>query len=260
MKPKLSILFAVLWMNPALATNITNIPLANLTVNFTGGGFSPSTNYLNPTAYIRFDETGNPDVMIDVIGGHNFTNSSSGAFSVSGLITNAYELQRPNGDDFIPASSVYNFGTNDWAIRVWLKPNAANANSGHFFYDDAGSDGWEAFLNNSAGVTNRIQLNVDVGGGTSLTSTNDMEGDVWHRVIIFVRHGVEVGVKADNQPTETLTATDIPGSTGVMEWYVSGLGNKIDYDEAAIWKGYIPTEDEWTYDWNGGSGRSYPLQ
>jgi hypothetical protein len=252
----------------ALASSDTNDAVVSYQL-INSGSASPiptvGTNYLNPTAYIRFDETNAMDVAVDVIGGQNFTNSAGVVSSVSGIITNAYQLEKPNGDDFLAdvSASSYDFGTNDFAIRMWLRPHSTNANDGLFLYDGGSPTSWYGrFTNSLSGATNRVSWQaVDPSAvTTSLNSTNDLAGDTWHRVILWHKQGIELGLKVDNQPSETMTFTNIMASTGVpLELYITGTGNRIDYDEMAVWNGYVPTEGEWTYDWNGGLGRTWPL-
>jgi hypothetical protein len=224
-----------------------------------------SASYLAPTAYLRLDETNAMNVMVDVVGGQNFTNSAGVVSSVSGIRTNGYQLERPNSDDFIggpyASATSYNFGTNDFAVRLWIRPHSTNANDGTFIYNDGYPHGWHASLTNSiAGQTNRVAWTAFATNTFTLVSTNNMVGDTWHRVVLWHKQGVELGLKVDNQPSETLVFTNLMLSAAVpWEWYVTGTGNRIDYDEIAVWKGYVPTSAELTYDWNSAAGRSYPL-
>jgi hypothetical protein len=252
----------------AVAASATNDAVVSFQL-INSGPASPiptvGTNYLHPNAYLRFDETNAMDVAVDIVGGQNFTNGAGVVSSVAGIITNAYQLERPNGDDFLAdaSASSYDFGTNDFAIRMWLRPHSTNANDGYFLYSGGSPTSWYGWFTNSlAGATNRVSWQaVDPSAvTTSLNSTNDLAGDTWHRVILWHKQGVELGLKVDNQPSETMTFTNLMASTGVpLELYVTGTGNRIDYDEIAVWKGYVPTEGEWSYDWNSGAGRTYPL-
>src|SRR5204862_7134072 len=107
-----------------------------------------------------------------------------------------------------------------------------NVNDGLFAYNEGFPYGWDGKFTNSSGFTNRVLWRAIATSNFDLASTNDLPGDVWHRIILWHKQGVELGLKVDNQPSETMSFTNIMQSTGVpWEWYLTGTDNKIDFDE-----------------------------
>ena len=228
------------------------------------GASSPVSlsGYYGPLAYFRLDDTdSNTNYFVDVIGGNNFTNTGGlgDAHSTNGIIANAYAALSPGGAEFRAGNSPYDFGTNDFAIRFWVRPR--DVFDANFLFFDSFTDGWNGYLRN-AGGTNRVRWEADVGGAyTDLDSTNNLALNSWHRVVLWHKQGVELGLKADNHTSETLSFTNLTSSTAALPyWYINDSSSVNEFDEISVWKGYVPTEAELLYDWNSGAGRAYPLR
>ncbi len=108
--------------------------------------------------------------------------------------------------------------------------------------------------------TNAVQFleTTDAGGSTTFTnnSAQAISPGAWHRVVLW-RTASVIGIKVDNQTSETFATSGAAAFSHLR--FRNGSSEAVTYDEIAVWRGYVPTESELRWDWNGGAGRTYPL-
>ncbi len=172
------------------------------------------------------------------------------SYPVAGKIGNGFNLDpdgfRKTGETHLDFSGI------DFCIRLWFNPTHADdirliARGSPTF--------WE--LEYTPGISNQ-ELRWIVPGIAGVNYTNSVSLNNWHRVFVWVKAGVEIGIKVDNETsvvtTNSATMTSVPSAYFILD----PASYEIDIDEIAIWKGYVLTEDDLAYDWNSGAGRGKP--
>ncbi|MCX6924523.1 MAG: hypothetical protein NT154_15105 [Verrucomicrobia bacterium] len=214
--------------------------------------------------YYRMDDATDASQLVDEISGLDLYPITPwwGPISVSGQITNAIQLgyvPEPNNWAVFeslaltnaPDWSAWNLASNSFTVRCWFKTP-----------DDGNFAVW--YLGNV-----RLQYNVgrtltfSLWDGVTYLDPVSLPDTNWHRVVCFWERGVSIGIKIDNNETVTLATTDgVPDASA----FDSGSGVDIGQttgtvtgfiDELGIWK-YKWTEEDMTWDWNAGAGRTYP--
>ena len=215
---------------------------------------APVSQYYTPFAYYRMDDATPGSGATDVVGTNTLTSAyGTPTASVSGIITNAFNLDNWS---LTNNASGFEFSGGDWCVRFWIK--AATVYNGSLMDRTGGSDGWEIRSYNGGGSQYTTLDGYGSGGNVSFTANATRSTGAWHRIVVYHQHGVGVGIKIDNNATETDTWTYTMISSSVP--ITVGNSAKIcTIDEIAFWKGYIPSEEELTTDWNGGAGVTYPF-
>ncbi len=78
-------------------------------------------------------------------------------------------------------------------------------------------------------------------------------------------HVAGVQIDADSPVTQSMSGTLDPfASADVFNLGPASSSISVDdipirIDELAFWKDYVLSDDDKTFDWNGGAGRGYPL-
>jgi hypothetical protein len=217
-----------------------------------GAGGGGASQYTNVFAYYTLDSL-NGGTAIDAVAGRDIAKQTGTAASMTGHIGNAYDMlnwrARTN-------TAAFDFAGQDFCIRVWVYRSAA-ANTQLLFRTD-GSNGWDLGFVNSAGLKAYWDLQYGTGNQT-ITSDDAMTTGAWHRVVAWHETGVGIGLKVDNNTTETLSFTEAMGAASANITLALNSSGTQGLDELALWVGYIPSESELTWDWNSGAGRTYPL-
>lgn len=208
-------------------------------------------------AYWKFEESAVP--VLDSTTNTDLSVSSYGAFTrvagkiAFGLSLAAVELQTAPTSRFQFAS--------DFTIRFWLY-DAHTLTAGSLLKNDpAGDQSFEVEINSGAGNNGIIFKMWDATNTEcSINPTAGAELSLgWHRIIIFYVHGIEMGVRIDNNPMITLSqAAGIYATAGNALCVGSSLSMPgYIIDELAVWDRILTTQ-EMTDDWNSGNGTTYP--
>ena len=174
-----------------------------------------------------------------------------------------------DGDDDsvdIPHSSLWSFGTGDFTIEVWYKPDDLT-NSCNFVaqYDlDGGDVTLQRFSKATNAGENKLNmyfLNNDVVvGNYTMTNAWSVGTGKWYH-LVFQRSGISGliyidGISQDLTETVAFGSNDLGDSSSVLrisaDWYVGG-GQLLDgfIDDFRIYN-YARTPEQILQDYNGG--------
>lgn len=221
------------------------------------GGASVES-YTNVFAYYKLDEEGVVP-LVDSTGNTNeldlYTYAGSPAYA-AGIIGNAWAKYSFGAG---VTNSALEFSGDDWAIRFWTKKTAAGSAGLMQRHDSI--DGWvvnQVYDATSAKWSFYVWHDGDI---TGVATSGTYSVNTWHRIVIFHRAGIHVGIAVDADAAVLDEAfTDTMGLCTEPFKLMQGLGDGgVLVDEIAIWKGYIPTDAELLWDWNSGAGRTWPL-
>jgi len=217
---------------------------------------SPSDGYeANLYAYFKCDETdGNP---IDLVGAANLVNDSGGtAANQAGIIGQGFDMSGPLDDGWLAEQSSadhhYDVSSHDFTIRLWVYVREESSGSA------IRRDDWEIDVDNNGVTATAIwQVTVAFSPFQSQITSPAFSLNAWHRVTVWHKVGVEFGLQIDNDsPTINSIANNLlTGASAKLTFDFSYAG----IDEIAIWKDYVLTSDDRTFDWNSGAGRTYQL-
>lgn len=222
-----------------------------------------------PFAYFKLDEATLPiTILANSMGSGDlrFNASPNGARSVPGKL---------NGDVvWINGWAQPTFGLigqplaswvldNDFTIRFWWNPTDIPGSSKSLFFGYSPYH-WQVLLNASGSFPNftvQIEFDVDTNGGSIVLLGPEITPaglNQWYHVMITVESGVGASMRINDSIEVTeLDATGTESyATGGM-YYTAEMAATVLVDEIAIWKQKL-TQAQITYDYNGGSGRSYP--
>jgi hypothetical protein len=225
-----------------------------------GGGGNPNNDpngaYTNTFVYYTFDNT------LDDSRGTNHLTASGGTLRyTTGKIGDGKRMY-----DAITSitNSVFEFSDMDWAVRVWFFADASNSQgiiSRSNGLGDPDYRGWNIANTTSSGWKARAYIGTEREWTDVITSTAALNTGEWNRVVFWVKSGVEIGLKVNNETSQIVAETDImleaPDAPLQLPRVATDIARTVD--EVAIWRGYIPTEAELLWDWNDGAGRTYPL-
>jgi hypothetical protein len=217
-----------------------------------GGGLS--SDYLNPLAYYDLDEATPGPAEDQTSGNRDLAYDTGSQFSVAGKIGSAYSMSTVGVSS---SDAGFEMSGADWAIRFWFYREVEQDRLILLRSTSQTGNGFEVDSDSSSGL--RVKFFIGGSGGASVLSAA-MSTSAWHRIVIYHDHGTEIGIRVDDGTwtTQAFTSTMATVSTAfTLQKLTSGVQH---LDEIAIWKGYIPTDEEITYDWNSGDGRTYPLE
>jgi len=207
-------------------------------------------------AYYRFNDDGNDSSgnfrNLELYGGVGF---DSGLFGQAlDLHANASQYAQRSVDD-----SVFNFGTNDFTIQVWVNFNSVSGEQTLLekFFGDAGP-GWTLTKPGNG-------FQFFASGVPSLnTSSLSLTLGAWHHLIVR-RDGSEFCMFFDGDSVSSgtssnaITSTTNPllvGRRNSGDWREFPVNGKLD--EIAIWTRAL-SDDEIAALYNGGQGASLPI-
>lgn len=203
----------------------------------------------NLFAYYKCEQTDGS--AVDSVNGYNFALDSGTPLSFTGIIGNAFEML--DWDAIRANDTDMDFSSHDFAIRFWFKP--------HDNGDGQIMTRGTYWMIRSVSV-NTIQWSLETVASAFFTvTTSAMTLDAWHRIFVYHKTGVEIGIQLDDGSPVTLPVADAMHAGPTMDMYIEAIfdGTWFGIDEIAIWKDYIPTASDLTLDWNLGAGQTYPL-
>lgn len=216
-------------------------------------GVAVSPHYDGITHYYKCD-----NALTDSVGGLDIT-ANGGMGYATGKINQALSLDGVNDYGSFPNDS-FSF-TSSFTYRVWINPDAFSGNKYIFCnYKSSPAVGYGLYLGGSQlyfFISNSGSFVHQLNGGTLSTST------WYHIVITFDDATNDFKIYVNNSLLETYNyATSFTWSSGA----ISQLGqyNSADYydglfDEWAIFDG-VAKDSTWVSDdYNGGTGRQYPV-
>lgn len=243
-----------------------------ITPGSSGGGTAPGDGYeANLYGYWKFDSAVNPEP--GSVGSRNLGNSGCDVTTSghTGFIGNCINLNCQLGttdgcmlsrnDD---GSGDFHF-TGSFSVRFWFKTSLAGARNTALVSEFS----WSIYLGSPpVGVDGKIDFYMvgDIQANHDLVSTQDVCDGAWHYIVAWFDAGTgTMGLQIDNNSPSTHSPQDIfdSGADALdisQSW--NGIGTTSDtvlIDELAIWKGYALTASDITFDYNSGSGRTYPL-
>lgn len=242
------------------------LALAGTTTNAPSSG--PNDGYeANLYAYFNLDSIGSS--LVDQVAAANLVLNSGGgwsnptnaaAFLGSGSVdmmtgANPWEGLAPNDKHYV--------FTNDVTIRFWIRPQYSG-------------DGYTIFKTRNFTISYGGDTNSIFDGGTSRVNTDvvlqvsaadlyqqtDPISQAWHRIIWWFKAGIESGIQVDTNAAVVTSISDKLWdlNNGNTQLSLEGFfTDHCDVDEIAIWKDYVLTDSDKTFDWNSGAGRTYPL-
>ena len=234
-----------------------------------------ASGFLEPYLYFKFDNDAVPahsarGIAVEERNGMEVINSNFDTTAtidnVEGIIDNGCQLNSVPAVDtqgwtntnlvgsLIPiwTNDIWNA---DFTIRIWVNiPGAAVADVSY---------NWVGMINSD--------LKYDMVGGATLTFDWRWKGDAipsshaiaaaaspfgWHRVIIWYKKGIQIGIKVDNNASVT-TAVAALRAVEFPHFNIGGQVANPQVDEFAIFKGLVLTEAEMLADWNEGRGATW---
>jgi hypothetical protein len=209
-----------------------------------GGGTTPYET--NLYAYLSMEETGSTSALVDATGNsRNFSKYAGGDIaSIPGIIGNGIDV---TNNQWRADTGVFNMTNHSFSMRFWFKcggvpgttQNIIRLPSSYEFdlYND-GTIGWDL--------------------GEYVYTDDPHSLNTWHRAVVWFNNSTgDIGLKLDD--ATSITTGSATCNTGTY-LYINGWDGTttLGLDEIAIWKDYVLTEDDMTYDWNSGSGRGKP--
>jgi len=231
-----------------------------------------ATGLLEPYLYFKFDNDAVPSFQppyqppeerngLPVIQSNN--NDQATIDNVAGIINDGCQLNSVAGVDTQSWTNTPLVGvldpiwTNDiwnadFTIRIWL--NVAPAVDSVFY-------NWLGMINCNAdyelsGGNMVVRWRWKPDGFPSYFASATTTPFGWHRVIIWYKKGVEIGIKIDNDPSVT-TAAPVLRAVEFPHFVIQGHTPNPQVDEFALFKGLILTPAEMLQDWNDGRGATW---
>ena len=269
---------------PALAQNTHDgdtIPAGTRVTPTTGlvvvPGCAPDPLNDNLAAYYKFDEltegTGpvfefslrSPDYLgvcdLDTL------NASGDPLLVDGLIgsavnfpSNFINIGLNNGDPALfsdAQKAQFNIYQQSFTLRFWMR--LLQAGTGGVFMEvrlsGAPTFCWRFTI---ASSTNKVTFRLFTQTVTS-TEAIPIDGE-FHRVIVSRDYAnLLISIKIDDNPTLTAAYTGTDSNTGLDFFFIGNTAYAFDIDEWGLWKDLVWTEENMTYDWNAGAGKTPPF-
>lgn len=146
----------------------------------------------------------------------------------------------------------------DFTVRFWIYATYDNAVESILW---AGNQ-WQVWLVGDIPSPGQVGIEfqlMTVDGVEVLDSSSGLVLGAWNHVVIWFEEGVGLGMKFNNGAAMTIsTAFDIQPYAGLslnVRGWDTMPADRID--EIGIWKRKL-TDAEITYDYNSGTGRTYP--
>jgi hypothetical protein len=127
-----------------------------------------------------------------------------------------------------PATGVFDFGTGDFSIEVWVK-TAVNGERVVASKYASGSPDWRLSVTDDSGRVGDLRFQIETGGSTRTHySTARVDDNAWHQVVVLVDRGVAVSFYIDKvlRGSSVDTNTASIDNSGPLQWGdVSGGAN-----------------------------------
>lgn len=207
-------------------------------------------------ACFAFEESADP--IIDSVGGHSLT-STGAIVPVTGIIGNGLNVNSWEAES--AETSDFKYLTSDFTVRIWVNMDWSGGILGQSQFPvirNHDSDwSWELYMTTDGSHRGPNWTVYDAVGTSYVVNSNAYLTPGWHRIIAWVKTGVEIGMKLDNAADVTVPfATTIydPSATGSGLFFANGgSGWDDEIDECRIWNRAL-TPAEMLTDWNGGAG------
>lgn len=208
-------------------------------------------------AYYKCDEVAGLTLKEEVDGKDMTTSLIT---PVAGIINGGLSMfLLANYADTVTPSSYFNFANHDFSVRLWFKLHAPITYPSFAIF--LAFNNWTigySFFTPYTGVTFYPGIS---GGGVPPITAGEVAPGGWHRFCVWLKQGVQMGIKLDNDPSITAvvpgTMTDYGDDVlALTPSIASPSGHSID--EIGIWKDKVLTEAEMLADWNAGAGKTYP--
>ena len=209
-------------------------------------------------AYFKLDEASPCATLVDQVSAANLTLGLGTGVSLPGKLGTSIELgsKTPSRQWNSAAGSHYTFD-GDFTIRFWMKPafdfqNQIILNQDQF-------DVW--FMANlwvPGDITMSFYVDTTPGNSALDMTTPLVLGD-WNHVMLWYEDGVGIYGQINNGAVESGTGTSpiTADASTVLKITDSRFMASNAFDELAIWKRVL-TPAERAYDYNSGTGRTYP--
>jgi hypothetical protein len=143
-----------------------------------------------------------------------------------------------------------------FTIRFWMRLLEPGTDDLFMDLNDLGPPGsqWRFEIDSP---TNKARFTLF---GQALLSNEAIPIDgQFHRVVVSRDFdGSLLTIKIDDNPTLSDLYTGTDASAALDYFFIGNTGFAFDMDELGIWKDYVWTEADETYDWNSGDGRTSP--
>lgn len=218
-------------------------------------------------AYWKCEDTAMP--IRDSVGLADFvTLLAGGIHSTTGKIGKAFDLgQFPSpilNASLIAKTRVtgrFNFLDHDFTIRVWVNLGVDGfGDTGSFdILSTTSAAVWDLYIQDDLTFTRVPVWRVrkpDLSDYEIVGST--IPQGSWTRLVAWYEHGVEIGLKINDDANVTLAATDgIRNTTPrAVELNSAGATSNCLIDEIAVWDRVL-TSSELSADWNSGNGVTF---
>lgn len=211
---------------------------------------------VNYYSYWKCEEVAMP--IVDCRAQYNFTILSGAVQSVPGKIGNGFDLLNFTAEG--AANGRFNFHNHDFTVRAWVNLGIDGfGDTGSFQILETRLAIWELSIEDGLLPPFRVPVwIVRIGGGPNPDYRIDgptLPQSTWTRLIAWYKHGVEIGLKINNDTSLTAPAIHGIGSQPNTSLIMCRFGADSPslLDEVAIWDRVL-TEAEMLQDWNGGAG------
>lgn len=193
-------------------------------------------------------------LLQDIIAGYN-TEAKVGTYTVvPGKITNA--IRWGNGETYRNAHALdpFDYSSKSFTARVWVRLLVASVTDRAHIADLGRAEfaiGWGAPVQNKPGW----EWNFDTVNGcwaAALADTN------WHHVVFAWDHSTHTMKTRVDNGADTTAVYALPNTGNQLGFGGTTFGpNEHETCEFGIWES-LWTPAEYAYDYNGGTGRTYP--
>lgn len=211
-----------------------------------------------PIAYYKLNVQGGGNSAIDSIAGRDTLTNTNVVTVVPGKITNAFRwgnnaLRRRA---LVPGDP-FDFHAHDFTFRVWIRLNTFPLTGavqigvlGLAFFVVGGGGFPPTWHNETPGWYWNV-FGQPVVWGTAISD------QLWHRVVFWYNAALNrMGVRVDDGVDSTLDWGGVPNSYNRVE-FDGGNVDEFESCEAGVWDQlWLPAQ--YTSDWNGGAGVTYP--